>query len=92
MAERLGELIHGFCADIGERGEIGGGAGLGPHAAHREGVGGLASVTVQWLDAQGRTAAAAAGLELTPVTLQQLIIRKTGISERTSEKEFEAAS
>jgi len=64
----------------------------GREILHREGVGGLASVTVQWLDAQGRTAAAAAGLELTPVTLQQLIIRKTGISERTSEKEFEAAS
>jgi ABC-2 type transport system ATP-binding protein len=60
----------------------------GREILHRDGVGGLASVTVEGLDAKGRAAASAAGLELAPVSLQQLIIRRTS----TSEKEFEAAS
>ncbi|MEO5921844.1 MAG: ABC transporter ATP-binding protein [Pseudolysinimonas sp.] len=51
---------------------------------HREGIGGLASATLAGLDASGRRAAAAAGLELTPVSLQQLIVRSTtsGIEEK----------
>jgi ABC-2 type transport system ATP-binding protein len=48
---------------------------------HREGMGGLSSVTVEKLDVADRTAAAAAGLELAPVSLQQLIVRKTSIPE-----------
>jgi len=44
---------------------------------HREGVGGLASVTVERLDADERRDALAAGLELAPVSLQQLIVRTT---------------
>ncbi|WP_243063608.1 ABC transporter ATP-binding protein [Humibacter sp. RRB41] len=44
---------------------------------HREGIGGLASVTVDRLDADERRDAAAAGLELAPVSLQQLIVRRT---------------
>jgi ABC-2 type transport system ATP-binding protein len=48
---------------------------------HRDGLGGLSSVTVEKLDAADRTAAVAAGLELTPVSLQQLIVRKTSIPE-----------
>jgi ABC-2 type transport system ATP-binding protein len=48
---------------------------------HREGIGGLSSVTVEKLDVADRTAAAAAGLELGPVSLQQLIVRKTSIPE-----------
>jgi ABC-2 type transport system ATP-binding protein len=48
---------------------------------HREGIGGLSSVTVERLDAADRKAAAAAGLELGPVSLQQLIVRKTSIPE-----------
>ncbi|GAB3608637.1 MULTISPECIES: ABC transporter ATP-binding protein [Humibacter] len=44
---------------------------------HREGVGGLASVTVERLDADERRDAVAAGLELAPVSLQQLIVRTT---------------
>jgi ABC-2 type transport system ATP-binding protein len=48
---------------------------------HREGLGGISSVTVEKLDAADRTAAAAAGLELGPVSLQQLIVRKTSIPE-----------
>ena len=55
---------------------------------HRDGIGGLVSVTVPGLNAKERAAAAAAGLELSPVSLQQLIIRRTN----TSEKEFEATA
>lgn len=65
----------------------------GREVLHRDGVGGLASVTVAGLSAQDRAAASAAGLELAPVSLQQLIIRRTGINEQqANEKEFEAAS
>jgi ABC-2 type transport system ATP-binding protein len=60
----------------------------GREILHRDGVGGLASVTVEGLDAKARAAASAAGLELAPVSLQQLIIRRTS----TSEKEFEATA
>jgi ABC-2 type transport system ATP-binding protein len=44
---------------------------------HRDGVGGLASVTVGALSAPERAEAAAAGLELAPVSLQQLVVQKT---------------
>ncbi|HEY5320273.1 MAG TPA: ABC transporter ATP-binding protein [Galbitalea sp.] len=57
----------------------------GREVLSRTGLGGLASVTVGRLDAAGRAAAAAAGLELSTVSLQQLIVRKTNVSE----KEFE---
>lgn len=52
---------------------------------HRETIGGLASVTIAGLDDQGRIAATAAGLELVPVSLQQLVITKTSITERDLE-------
>ena len=55
---------------------------------HREGVGGFASVTVGRLSADERTAAAAAGLELSPVSLQQLIVRRTN----TPTTEFEQSA
>ena len=55
---------------------------------HRDGIGGLASVTVGRLDADERREAAQAGLELSPVSLQQLIVRKTNLTE----KEFETQS
>jgi ABC-2 type transport system ATP-binding protein len=49
---------------------------------HRDGIGGLASVTVAGLSPAERAQASAAGLELSPVSLQQLIIRKTNMSEK----------
>ncbi|MCP2031766.1 ABC-2 type transport system ATP-binding protein [Okibacterium sp. HSC-33S16] len=54
----------------------------------REGIGGLASVTVGALSADDRAQAARAGLELSPVSLQQLIVRRTHVTE----KEFENQS
>jgi ABC-2 type transport system ATP-binding protein len=60
----------------------------GRDVMHRDGIGGLASVTVAGLTDSERLAAAAAGLELTPVSLQQLIVRTTN----TPEKEFEVTA
>jgi ABC-2 type transport system ATP-binding protein len=48
---------------------------------HSDALGGLSSVTVEKLDATDRAAAEGAGLELGPVSLQQLIVRKTSIPE-----------
>jgi ABC-2 type transport system ATP-binding protein len=56
----------------------------GRDVLHREGIGGLASATVGALDAADRRAASAAGLELTPVSLQQLIVRSTTTGEDLS--------
>jgi ABC-2 type transport system ATP-binding protein len=44
---------------------------------HRERIGGLTSVTVSGLTESERRDATAAGLEIGPVSLQQLIVRKT---------------
>ena len=60
----------------------------GRDVLHRDGIGGLASVTVAGLSPAQRQEATAAGLELSPVSLQQLIIRRTN----TSEKEFEVSA
>ncbi|MGO4536307.1 ABC transporter ATP-binding protein [Leifsonia sp. 2MCAF36] len=51
----------------------------GRDVLHRDGLGGLASVTVSGLGPTDRAEAAAGGLELAPVSLQQLIVRKTDI-------------
>ncbi|MEO6115900.1 MAG: ABC transporter ATP-binding protein [Pseudolysinimonas sp.] len=56
---------------------------------HRSAIGGLASATVSELDAAGRSAATAAGLELSPVSLQTLIVRLT-TSDPTTQSEFES--
>lgn len=56
----------------------------GREVLHREAIGGLASATVGVLDASDRRAAAEAGLELTPVSLQQLIVRTTTSGEDLS--------
>jgi ABC-2 type transport system ATP-binding protein len=50
----------------------------GREVLHRDQLGGLASVTVGRLDATERRQAAELGLELAPVSLQQLIVQKTG--------------
>jgi ABC-2 type transport system ATP-binding protein len=46
----------------------------------RETLGGLATATVGRLDETARREAAAVGLELAPVSLQELIVRKTNSS------------
>jgi ABC-2 type transport system ATP-binding protein len=48
---------------------------------HREGIGGLATVTISGLDAAGRRDADKAGLETAPVSLQQLVVRSTTTGE-----------
>jgi ABC-2 type transport system ATP-binding protein len=56
----------------------------GREVLHRDGIGGLASVTIAALSPEETSKARAAGLELSPVSLQQLIIRTT----QTSENDF----
>lgn len=60
----------------------------GRRVLHRENVGGLASITVDALTPEQRAAASRAGLELSQVSLQQLIVRMT----HSSEKEFEQSA
>lgn len=60
----------------------------GRSVLHRAELGGLATATVEALSADDRAAAQRAGLELSPVSLQQLIVRLTN----TSEKEFEQSA
>jgi len=55
-------------------------------ALSRQGVGGLASVTIHALTSDERHAAGDAGLELSPVSLQQLIIHRTNSSSREFEQ------
>lgn len=57
----------------------------GRDVLQRDRIGGLASVTVAGLTGEEKKAASAAGLELAPVSLQQLIVRMTNAPE----KEFE---
>jgi len=54
----------------------------GREIRHRAGLGGLASVTVGRLGEAERAAAVAAGLELAPVSLQQLVVQVTGTPEQ----------
>ncbi|HXD61632.1 MAG TPA: ABC transporter ATP-binding protein [Lacisediminihabitans sp.] len=60
----------------------------GREVLHRAGIGGLTSVTVRGLSVSEREAAASKSLELAPVSLQQLIVRRTG----STEKEFEQSA
>jgi ABC-2 type transport system ATP-binding protein len=60
----------------------------GREVLHRDQIGGLASVTVGRLDPLERQEAAELGLELSPVSLQQLIVQKTNVPA----KEFEVKS
>jgi ABC-2 type transport system ATP-binding protein len=55
---------------------------------HRDGIGGLSSLTVAGLSESERRDANDAGLELSRVSLQQLIIQLP----RTETKEFEASA
>jgi len=48
---------------------------------HRDNLGGLASVTISGLDKKGAADAAAAGLDVAPVSLQQLVVQSTTSQE-----------
>jgi len=61
----------------------------GREVLHAETIGGLSSVTLEALSPSDRADAAAAGLELAPVSLQQLIIRKTTLTAPATESEME---
>jgi len=53
----------------------------------RETIGGLASATINGLDAAGKAAATAAGLELAPVSLQQLVVKHTTTTDMINHKQ-----
>ena len=55
---------------------------------HRDGIGGIATVTVARLTDTERSEALARGLELSPVSLQQLIVQKT----KAPSQEFEQSA
>ena len=55
---------------------------------HRDGIGGIATVTVARLSDTERSEALARGLELSPVSLQQLIVQKT----KAPSQEFEQSA
>jgi ABC-2 type transport system ATP-binding protein len=48
---------------------------------HRQNLGGLAQVTVGRLSDDERRLAATSGIDVTPVSLQQLVIRLSGAAE-----------
>jgi ABC-2 type transport system ATP-binding protein len=58
----------------------------GRDVIHRDAIGGLATATIADLDAAGRASATSAGLELSPVSLQQLIVRMTNVAETEFEQ------
>ena len=83
LDETTDELRDSATTLVGPRATVDG--FIGTRAVlHRDAIGGLASVTVTGLDADERRAATAAGLELAPVSLQQLVVHLT----QTSEREF----
>jgi ABC-2 type transport system ATP-binding protein len=57
----------------------------GREVLHRSSLGGLATATVAGLDDAGRAAARDAGLELAPVSLQQLVVRTTTLDGSPAE-------
>lgn len=61
---------------------------VGRDVISREGIGGLASATLCGLTAPERAAAVAAGLELSPVSLQQLIVQKTSSHTGSPEQDW----
>lgn len=58
----------------------------GRRPLHRESIGGIASVSLESFTPEDRRAAIAAGLELSPISLQQLIVRKTNSDAREFEQ------
>jgi len=82
------EEVRGSATNVvGARGAVAQFVG-GRDVLHSEAIGGLASVTIAAVSPDERRAARAADLELSPVSLQQLIVRTTN----SSTKEFEQSA
>lgn len=65
----------------------------GRDVLHRDGLGALASVTVGAISASDRASAHSAGLELTPVSLQQFIVRTVEAAHgQSTRQEFEQSA
>ena len=76
MDQDADELRNSATTVVGRRSDVTAFV-TGREILHRATMGGLASVTVSGLSEAERREAGAAGLELAPVSLQQLIVRKT---------------
>lgn len=64
----------------------------GREVAHREQLGGLLTATLGSVSDRDRQAARDAGLEVGPVSLQQLIVRRTGVTPATAHTHEEATA
>lgn len=78
MDQDAEEMRSSATTVVGQRGAVEAFV-TGRDVLHRDGIGGLASVTVGSLTPSDRAEAVSAGLELSPVSLQQLIVRKTNV-------------
>lgn len=88
IIDQPAEELRGSATNlVGQRGSVEAFA-QGREVLHRQSIGGIASVTVASLGADERREAQAAGIELSPISLQQLIVRKTN----TTDKEFEQSA
>src|ERR1700712_693069 len=77
IVDRDADELRGAAADVsGTRAAVDAFV-AGRTVLHLAGLGGLATATVSELDEAGRSAATAAGLELSPVSLQNLVVRLT---------------
>jgi len=90
IIDRDADELRGSARDVsGTRGAVDAFV-IGRTVLHRTALGGLATATISELDDAGRAAAVAAGLELSPVSLQNLVVRLTTSESTYSESEANA--
>jgi len=90
IIDRDADELRGSASDVsGTRGAVDAFV-IGRTVLHRTALGGLATATISELDDAGRAAAVAAGLELSPVSLQNLVVRLTTSESTYSESEANA--
>ncbi|HRN29408.1 MAG TPA: ABC transporter ATP-binding protein, partial [Terrimesophilobacter sp.] len=88
LVDESAEALRGTTATVAGTASAVNQFAQGRNILHRENFGGLASITVDTISAADRAAAAKAGLEFSPVSLQQLIVRLTNAPT----KEFEQSA
>ncbi|MBN9606568.1 MAG: ABC transporter ATP-binding protein [Actinomycetales bacterium] len=77
LLDESAEALRGRAVNVVGPAEAAEAFARGRDVLHRDRIGGLASITITGVDEADRRAAAAAGLELGPVSLQQMIVRMT---------------
>ncbi len=71
------DALRGSATTVSGRAALVDAFSAGRRILHRQNVGGLASIVVEGLDADARAAATREGLDLSPVSLQQLVVATT---------------